>query len=66
MVLPEHGSMIHIVVDAEIGEKNVTVMTACGKLLDGQMILDVLYTSVSCPRCRSVDRQYSRKLGRVE
>lgn len=64
--LPQHGNMLHIIADAEIGDKNVQVMTACGKLIDAAMILDVLYTSISCPRCRSVDRQYSHKIGRVE
>lgn len=64
--LPQHGNLLHIVADCEVGDRHVTVMTTCGKLLEAEIILDVLYTSISCPRCRSVDRQYSHKTGRVK
>jgi hypothetical protein len=58
---------MHLVVDQDIIQLGddwfVEVMTACGKLLLAETMVEVAHNQISCVRCRSVSRKYNHKIG---
>jgi len=61
--MPTSGHDLHMVVDFENDGNTVQVLTACGKVIQPAMLLEVSTHQISCSRCRSVAKQYNYNLG---
>lgn len=60
------GSNTHLVVDFDMSHSPLCVMTACGKLLIPDQLMDIFHHQISCERCRSVSKNYSHKIGYIQ